>query len=162
MTRRSDNKLIEKRVREFARNPEKETAHHEALLRRIKERLPRIKKALSRMGDEDRVYRFYYQSYKVFDLQQDIKEGCQLIKEIGGETDPVSPWYLQIVKEGTEGNFREDTNEHWLEQTRPIVEAFWHTKYFLTQLARYGRELESAPRCLPSGWTAVLCLFRLR
>jgi hypothetical protein len=49
-----------------------------------------------------------------------------------------------------------------LECTHPILEAFWHTKYFIQMMLKYGRELESAPQCLPSGWAAVLYLFELR
>jgi hypothetical protein len=90
------------------------------------------------------------------------KARLKLIEEIGGESDPLDAWYCQIVKEGTEGDFRDDTNEHWTEQTRPILEAFWHTKYFLSMMAKYGKELQSAPRVLPSGWASVLCLFSLR
>jgi hypothetical protein len=53
-------------------------------------------------------------------------------------------------------------NERGLECTRPILEAFWHTKYFIQMMLKYGKELESAPQCLPSGWAAVLYLFELR
>jgi hypothetical protein len=38
----------------------------------------------------------------------------------------------------------------------------WHTRYFIQMTARYGKKLESAPECLPSGWAAVLHLFELR
>jgi hypothetical protein len=44
---------------------------------------------------------------------------------------------------------RYSVNEHRLEYTRPIVEAFWHTKYFIQMMVRYGKKLESAPQCLP-------------
>jgi hypothetical protein len=162
---RSDD-LMFKRFSDFARHPEKQDAHMEALLGRIRERLPQIEELLVEIaddwGEEDGVYRFYHQSFKVFGLQQVTKKAFKLIEEIGGETDPLDGWYCQIVKEGTEGDFRDDTNAHWLEQTRPILEAFWHTKYFLAMMAKYGKELQSAPRALPSGWASVLCLFSLR
>ena len=162
---RSDD-LMFKRFSDFARHPEKQDAHMEALLGRIRERLPQIEEFLVEIaddwGEEDGVYRFYHQSFKVFGLQQITKKAFKLIEEIGGETDPLDGWYCQIVKEGTEGEFRDDTNEHWPEQTRPILEAFWHTKYFLAMMAKYGKELRSAPRALPSGWASVLCLFSLR
>jgi hypothetical protein len=98
----------------------------------------------------------------VFGLQQITKKAFKLMEEIGGETDPLDGWYCQIIKEGTEGDFGEDTNAHWLEQTRPILKAFWHSKYFLAIMAKYGKELQWAPRALPSGWASVLCLFSLR
>ena len=162
---RSDDPMF-KRFSDFARNPEKQDAHMEALLGRIRERLPQIEELLVEIaddwGEEDGVYGFYDQSFKVFGLQQVTKKAFKLIEEIGGETDPLDGWYCQIVKEGTEGDFRDDTNAHWLSQTRPILEAFWHTKYFLAMMAKYGKELQSAPRALPSGWASVLCLFSLR
>jgi hypothetical protein len=43
-----------------------------------------------------------------------------------------------------------------------VLEAFWHTRYFIQMMARYGKKLESAPERLPSGWAAVLHLFELR
>jgi len=161
----SDDPMF-KRFSDFARHPEKQDAHVEALLGRIRERLPQIEESLAEIadhwGEEDGVYRFYHQSFKVFGLQEITKKAFKLIEEIGGETDPLDGWYLQIVKEGTEGGFRDGTNEHWLEHTRPILEAFWHTKYFLAMMAKYGKELQSAPRALPSGRASVLCLFSLR
>jgi hypothetical protein len=161
----SDDPMFE-RFSDFARHPEKQDAHMEALLGRIRERLPKIEELLVEIadhwGEEDGVYRFYHQSFKVFGLQQITKESFKLIEKIGGETDPLNGWYCQIVKEGTEGDFCDDTNAHWPEQTRPILEAFWHTKYFLAMMAKYGKELQSAPRVLPSGWASVLCLFSLR
>jgi len=161
----SDDPMF-KRFSDFARHPEKQDAHVEALLGRIRERLPQIEELLAEIadhwGEEDGVYRFYHQSFKVFGLQEITKKAFKLIEEIGGETDPLDGWYCQIVKEGTEGGFRDGTNEHWPEQTRPILEAFWHTKYFLAMMAKYGKELQSAPRALPSGRASVLCLFSLR
>src|ERR1700722_13940277 len=38
--------------------------------------------------EENGVYRFYHGSYKVFDMQEPIKEAFKLIVEIGGEDDP--------------------------------------------------------------------------
>ena len=68
----------------------------------------------------------------------------------------------KIVREGTEGDFNEKTNDEWLQQTRPILEAFWHMKYFLSMMAEYGKRLDAAQGCLPSSWGAVLYLFELR
>jgi hypothetical protein len=42
------------------------------------------------------------------------------------------------VKEGTEHDFNEKTNDEWLQQTRPILEAFWHTKYFFSMMHQPG------------------------
>jgi hypothetical protein len=136
------------------------------LLVRIKAKLPQLEELLAqiedRSGEEDGVYRFYHQSLKVFDLQKLTMAGLKLIEEIGGETDPPHPWYCQIVKEGTGHQFELSMNDDWLRHTRPILEAFWHTKYFTQMMIKYGKELETAPQMLPFGWAAVLWLFELR
>ena len=48
-------------------------------------------------------------------------------------------------------------NEKWTHHTRPFVEAFFHAKYFLEMVIKYGKEIEEPPEILPSGWAAVLC-----
>lgn len=50
-----------------------------------------------------------------------------------------------------------------LPELKGLLEAFFHTKYFLEMAARYGEELEAAPESdIPSGWAALLCLYELR
>ncbi|HTP49195.1 MAG TPA: hypothetical protein VMK42_00730 [Anaeromyxobacteraceae bacterium] len=53
-------------------------------------------------------------------------------------------------------------NERWCEVTRPMLEAFFHARFFLEMAVRYGYELEAPPRSLPSGWAAFLYLYDLR
>ena len=72
------------------------------------------------------------------------------------------PWFLQIVKDGTDKTFELEHNRRWLEVTRPILEAFFHARYFLEMAVRYGRDLGYPPRFLPSGWAALLNLYDLR
>ena len=48
-------------------------------------------------------------------------------------------------------SLRMEHNRRWLEETRPILEAFFHARTMLTLVVRYGTELEEAPRMLPSG-----------
>jgi hypothetical protein len=136
------------------------------LLLRIKARLPQLKELRAQIedksGEEDRVYRFYHQSYKVFYVQELILAGFRLIEEIGDEIDPPHPWYSQIVQEGTGLEFEASMNDDWLKATRPILEAFWHTKYFVQMMIKYAKELDTAPQQMPSGWAAILWLFELR
>jgi hypothetical protein len=134
------------------------------LLARIKKHLPALQGRAEMMKEveEDFVYRFYHQSFKVFHGQNVLKKAVALIEQIGGETDPPHDWFMRIVNEGTAHDFGPTTNENWLAETRPILEAFWHTKYFIEMMVKYGTELEEAPQCMPSGWAAVLWLFELR
>ena len=75
---------------------------------------------------------------------------------------PLNPWFMQIVSEGTGHEFSAKMNERWLEATRPILEAFFHARYYLDMVCRYGRQLTEPPSPLPSGWAAVLYLYGLR
>jgi hypothetical protein len=130
------------------------------LLVRIKAKLPELEEL--RWAEEDGVYRFYHQSFKVFYLQAQIREAFRLIEQIGGETDPPNEWFCRIIKEGTEHEFELSMNDDWLRHTRPILEEFWHTKYFVQMMVKYAKELEIAPQALPPGWAAILYLFELR
>jgi len=68
----------------------------------------------------------------------------------------LNEYFIQIVAEGTGKAFSPQHNQIWLETTRPIVEAFFHARYFLQMAVKYGRELEYPPRVMPSGWAALL------
>lgn len=69
---------------------------------------------------------------------------------------------MTIVSDGTGKRFEMEHNARWLEETRPIVEVFFHARYFLEMAVRHGRELDAPPTLLPSGWAALLYLFNLR
>ena len=75
---------------------------------------------------------------------------------------PLNKWFQEIVGEGTGKTFEPEHNRDWTKFTRPIVGAFFHARYFLEMACKYGKELESPPACLPSGWAAVLYLYNLR
>jgi hypothetical protein len=101
------------------------------LFLRIKARLPKLEEVARDLeeAEEDGIYRFYHGSNKVFFLQDPVKAACTLIKEIGGEDDPPNFEYARIVEAGTAQQFSETTNETWEAETKPILDAFWHTKY---------------------------------
>ena len=56
----------------------------------------------------------------------------------------------------------EDANKDWQATTRPILETFFHARYFLEMAYRYGQELRSPSDILPSGYAALLYLYDLR
>lgn len=112
---------------------------------------------------EDRFYRFYHQSFKAYYLQNDTARIVALLREIADDAGRrLNPWFEQIVADGAGLEFDLSHNEEWPRHARPIAEAFLHAKYFLEMMVKYGRELETAPRMLPSGWAAILTLYRLR
>jgi len=149
----------------WARRQEAMQQAHQALLDAIRARLLELEEFLRVIEPEyeDRLYRFYYQSNKVYYLQADTVRLVTLFREIGAAAGrQLNPWFEQIITEGTGREFELAHNDGWLRHTRPQVEAFLHTKYFLEMLVKYGRELETAPEMLPSGWAALLVLYGLR
>lgn len=140
-----------------------ELAHQ--LLSNIKQQLPKLEKLLAQVeshwGIEDGFYRFYHQSFKVYPVQQATEEICDALQNLLPGR-PMNQWFGKIVTDGTAGKFEISHNQDWLQHTRPILEAFFHAHFFLKMAVKYGRELQSAPGSLPSGWAAVLYLFNLR
>ena len=135
------------------------------LLASLKEALPKLEALLERCSDhwgyEDPVYRFYHQSLKLYGLQGTSAEIVAALQRLAPDR-PLNEWFMKIVKEGTGKEFDLDHNRRWPEATRPILEAFFHARFFLEMAVRYGKELEKAPRSLPSGWAALLYLYGLR
>jgi hypothetical protein len=134
-------------------------------LKAIKAHLPELELLLleCRSEYEDRLYRFYYQSFKVYGLQESTIKALNLFKRIGAvNQSDLCNWFEDIVAEGTGSNFNIDHNQNWKLHTRPIVEAFLHAKYFLEMMVKYGNEMDAVPTVLPTGWAAVLCLYKQR
>ena len=145
-------------------NQEREAAQ-QALLAAIKARLPELedleKRASSHWIGEDYFYRFHYQSYKVYGLQNTTLEIMAALQAVQPEK-PLKGFLPNIIEDGTGRKFSPDVNQRWAEETRPIVEAFFHAREFLRLVIQYGLELETPPHSLPSGWAAVLILYGLR
>ena len=142
-------------------------ARNEELLARIKARLAELEALLGEMSShwsyEDPVYRFYYGSFKVYDLQQQTRRIVEVLESLAPEGAEVSPAVREIMEAGSNGKrFEMSHNQEWTRHTRPFVEAFFHARFFLEMAVKYGRELESAPTTLPSGWAALLCLYGIR
>jgi hypothetical protein len=150
----------------------------EQLLAAIKKRQETLEAKLKDVDShwigEDFIYRFYHGSFKVYSLQCITKDIMDIFREIAEELsvyfksgDDPKPIKLngqleKIVNEGTGKKWELEHNQRWDEETRPIVEAFFHARYFLQMMVKYGRELDKAPQCLPSGWASVLYLYRAR
>jgi hypothetical protein len=137
----------------------------QALLDAIKTNLTEIEQQLKLFGFEyeDGIYRFYHQSFKVYSLQDCTIGAIGIFRRIADATgNQLCEWFEQIAAKGTGAKFEAEHNRDWPEHTRPIVEAFFHAKYFLEVMAKYGRELDSLPDFLPFGWAAILELYSQR
>jgi hypothetical protein len=153
--------LKQKQTEYLSKRLEKE----QALLDAIKTNLPEIEQQLKlfALEYEDGIYRFYHQSFKVYSLQDRTTEAIVILRRIADATgNQLCEWFEQITTNGTGAKFEAEHNRDWSGHTRPIVEAFFHAKYFLEAMAKYGRELESPPDFLPFGWAAILELYNQR
>ncbi len=135
------------------------------LLANLRHQLPQLRALLddcsSHWGYEDPIYRFYHQSFKVYGLQSQTLKIVDALRGLLPESS-LNPWFGEIVSAGTGRVFQMEDNDHWLAVTRPIVEAFFHARYFLEMAVRYGDEFTEPPTVLPSGWASVLYLYNIR
>jgi hypothetical protein len=140
---------------------------NEALLSNIKKRLPELEELLKSVNADhcydDMIYRFYHQSLKVYWVQDVTEKIVKILKELAPEgVKKFNGMFEEIFKEGTGKKFSSKHNENWMTHTRPLLEAFFHAKYMLEMAVKYGKELKKAPTNLPSGWAAILELYRMR
>ena len=119
-----------------------------------------VAKANDRWGYEDPVYRFYHHSFKVYSLQKQTEAMVDLLRKLSPERQ-LNSCFVEIVAAGTEKEFRLEDNKRWTAMTRPILEAFFHARFFLEMALRY-RSLREPPDTLPSGYAALLSLYDLR
>ena len=137
----------------------------QALFAAIKASLPKLEDLLERCSDhwgyEDLIYRFYHRSFKVYALQGTTLAIVETLQELAPDL-PLNDQFIAIVRDGTGRTFQPDHNRRWMEVTRPILEAFFHARYFLEMVVRYGRSLSHPPQSLPSGWASVLYLYKRR
>jgi len=110
-------------------------------LKELKRSLPELETLLKEVDaewvHEDGVYRFYHQSFKVYALQHSTLRMTERLQALLPER-PLNSWLRTIVSEGTGKKFDVEHNSRWLAETRPIVEAFFHSRYFLQMAVRNG------------------------
>src|SRR5260370_19020266 len=107
-------------------NLEEQLEKHRELLAAIKGHLPQLERLLFqfRSDYEDRMYRFYYNSFKVYSLQDSTLAAAELFRTIGRAVErELCAWFEEIVAGGTGLKFETEHNRDWLQRTRPIVEA---------------------------------------
>src|SRR6202012_302460 len=95
------------------------------LLGNLRAHLPMMQDLLAHISDdwcyEDGMYRFYYQSFKVFHLQEATQEIMNLLKKIAPEERDFCQFFREMLTAGTGLKFATEDNQHWLERTAPII-----------------------------------------
>lgn len=139
---------------------------HGELLKNLKAHMSELEELLDRVNctavSEDYIYRFYHQSFKVYGIQGFTEDITELLSSLAPEDCAINYTYLKIVQEGTGEEWVPSHNKKWMEKTRPMIEAFFHAKYFLEMAVKYGKKLEEAPNVMPSGWAALLYFYGIR
>lgn len=139
-------------------------AAEQALLRNLHSRQPELtalfEECSSHWRFEDPIYRFYHQSFKVYGLQGETMRIVRVLESLSPER-PLNPWFRLIVEQGTGKSFTPAANADWTATTRPIVEAFFHARFFLDMAVRYST-FQEPPVPLPSGYAALLYLYGMR
>jgi len=135
------------------------------LFKNLQAQLPALEKLLAQCsnhwGYEDPIYRFYHHSCKVYGLQEQTVRIVQALQALAPQLQ-LNDQFTQIVKAGTGKIFKNADNRNWDSITRPILEAFFHARFFLEMAVKYGQELKAPPNMLPSGWAVFLYLYNLR
>lgn len=139
---------------------------NQQLLDNIKKNYSKLEKLLADITGsdvyEDAVYRFYHGSYKVYYVQGATEKIVNTLKDIAPEGVTLNQNFMKIFKKGTGKAFKSDHNKEWAKHTQPMLEAFFHAKYFLEMAVKFGKDLDKAPQCLPFGWAGLLYLYNMR
>jgi hypothetical protein len=135
------------------------------LFANIKTRLPALVELQEKCGShweyEDPIYRFYHYSYK---MSWALSTALKIIKMLESlapkDVTEFNTLFTQIRKEAEVE--AEVNSDEWLKSGRAKVELLLHSKFMLDMAVKYGKELDKAPECLPSGWAALLYFYRIR
>jgi len=113
---------------------------------------------------EDGIYRFYHRSFKVFYLK---KVTVSIVTHLRSLSDrDLNPIFTEIISHGDSKSFNNDTNSNWVENTKPVVDAFLHAKSMLELVVKYGESLKETgaeiPSFIPTGYGTLLHLYGMR
>ena len=113
---------------------------------------------------EDKMYRFYHASFKVFWLIEHIEDIVKLLKKINPHRPyQFDEWFMQIIEDARKiGKFKRRYNRNFPKYARPILEAYLHCKYFLDMLEESLKMEEEPKSVISSGWAAILELYNIR
>lgn len=125
------------------------------LLTRMKADLPTLRDLLASANGrdyEDPIHRFYHHSQRVFNLQNRTEEIVAALRRLLPYERSTRCSSRSLDKEPAKSS-RSNSNAEWSRHTRPVLEAFFHARYFLEMAVHYAK-LAEPPTVLPSGWAA--------
>jgi hypothetical protein len=99
---------------------------------------------------------------KVYSIQDLTEQIVSSLKSLAPKDTVFNAYFQEIYMQGTGKKFSSKRNRNWTRHTRPMVECFFHAKYFLEMAVKYGSTLEKPTENMPSGWALLLYLFNLR
>jgi len=147
-------------------NYEEQTKQMNVLLQNIKDNMSELEALLENISGhwqyEDLIYRYYHHSFKVYFIQQRTEEMVALFLKLSPNEKGLNNKFIEIFEAGKGKSFKVEDNQNWNEVCAPMVEAFFHAKFFLEMIVKYGKKYDEAPDMLDSGWAAVLILYGLR
>jgi hypothetical protein len=114
---------------------------------------------------EGLIYRFYHNSFKVYDLHQTIENIINLLKKIDPKTEPTfCELFKALIGEASSvGSWKIDHNQRWKETAGKIVEAFFHAKYMLEMAVNCAKLYQEKPgECIDQKWGSLLELYNIR
>lgn len=148
----------------FEERESKRSKAIDELLQNIKKNLPELKQVLEEVKGidyEDGFYRFYHGSFKAYYIQGYTDKIVKVLQSVSPSGEIENEDFKQILKEGTK-DWKHEHNSRWHKEVRPILEAYFHARYFLEMAIKYGEKYAEAPHIMDYGWAAVLYLYGLR
>jgi hypothetical protein len=160
--RKDGKNILRPRTAEEDIDPRPEVA---LLLANLKAALPNLEKLREECrarDDEDVPYRLLHQSNKVYGAQHHTTEIVTCLRVVAPDPGKLDAHFEEIVAAGTGKKWELSHNDDWTRHTRPIVEAYFWTRYLLDMAIRFAREYDRPPAIMDYGWAALLTVYRLR
>lgn len=153
--------MSHEKYQQFIRRMEKAQELSDKLLANIKETQTEIENLDNTFKslEQDYVYRFYHQSFKVFGAASQIKQAKELFERLAPDFCPLNDWFRAIANDAIGKEFdAARTNQFWQAETRPqrtipALEIFSRTNASLR--ARIGKKPKHFTKRMGGGFVSL-------